>query len=279
MVKGKTASKTKVTKAKPAAKPSKAAAATKKTEQLKKDIKETQAEQEDDSFVLPSDSEDESGDIPLENSADESDAETDSEIAFQDDIITEEGKESSTTGTTNVANQSGHTIIKPSTQKGGDDNKSAFKADKNQRGVIYIGRLPSGFEEKELRTYFQQFGEITRLRLSRNKRTGASKHYAFIEFKESEVAKIAAETMNNYLLMGHLLKVSTLSPEQVHERMFIGANKKFKVIPYRKIEQVKHDKKRTREEWEKLNAEHLKRVEAKKEAFASKGLDYDVSDL
>ena len=278
MVKGKTVSKTKVTKAKPAAKPSKAAAATKKTEQLKKDIKETQAEQEDDSFVLPSDSEDESGDIPLDNSADESDAETDSEIAFQDDIITEEGKESSTT-TANVANQSGHTIIKPSTQKGGDDNKSASKADKNQRGVIYIGRLPSGFEEKELRTYFQQFGEITRLRLSRNKRTGASKHYAFIEFKESEVAKIAAETMNNYLLMGHLLKVSTLSPEQVHERMFIGANKKFKVIPYRKIEQVKHDKKRTREEWEKLNAEHLKRVEAKKEAFASKGLDYDVSDL
>ena len=78
---------------------------------------------------------------------------------------------------------------------------------KNKRGVIYVGRLPHGLYEKEMRQYFDQFGEISRLRISRNKKTGKSKHYGFIEFQDKEVAKIACEAMNNYLVFGHLLQV------------------------------------------------------------------------
>lgn len=51
-----------------------------------------------------------------------------------------------------------------------------------------------------MRGFFTQFGEVTRLKLSRNKKTGNSKHYAFVEFKYAAVAKIVAETMNNYLM-------------------------------------------------------------------------------
>jgi nucleolar protein 15 len=36
--------------------------------------------------------------------------------------------------------------------------------------------------------------------------SGASKHYAYIEMSSQSVAEIVADTMNNYLLMGHLLK-------------------------------------------------------------------------
>ena len=36
--------------------------------------------------------------------------------------------------------------------------------------------------------------------------TGRSRGYAFIEFECSEVAKVVAETMNNYLLFEKLLK-------------------------------------------------------------------------
>jgi nucleolar protein 15 len=60
-----------------------------------------------------------------------------------------------------------------------------------------------------MRAYFGQFGNVTRLRLSRNKKTGKSKHYAFVEFADAEVAKIVAETMHNYLLFGHLLQCSS----------------------------------------------------------------------
>lgn len=36
--------------------------------------------------------------------------------------------------------------------------------------------------------------------------TGRSKGYAFVEFEYDEVARIVAETMNNYLMFDKLLK-------------------------------------------------------------------------
>merc|ERR1712228_160131 len=55
------------------------------------------------------------------------------------------------------------------------------------------GHVPHGFYEKEMRAFFSQFGVVTRLRLSRSKRTGRSKGYAFLEFRHEEVAKVAAD--------------------------------------------------------------------------------------
>lgn len=41
-----------------------------------------------------------------------------------------------------------------------------------EKGVLYLGRIPHGFYEDEMRSYFSQFGDVTRLRLSRNKKVG-----------------------------------------------------------------------------------------------------------
>lgn len=246
----------------------------KKSEKLAQDLEHKEDEKKEDKeeeFQLPSDSEDED-----EGGSDESD-ESDTELAIHDDIIGNADKEAS--ASSSIANKSGHTIIKPITSKDKDTKDRDSSDNKNKRGVIYIGRLPVGFEEKELKKYFQQFGEITRLRLSRNKKTGKSKHYAFIEFKEFDVAKIAAETMNNYLLMGHLLQVSLLSNDKIHENLFVGANTKFKVIPFSKINQGKHDRKRSREEWEKLNNNHLNNLKSKQDSLNSMGINYDINDL
>lgn len=54
--------------------------------------------------------------------------------------------------------------------------------------------------------YFKQFGVVTNARVIRSKRTGSSKGYAFVEFKEPTVAEIVAETMNNYLMGKRLIK-------------------------------------------------------------------------
>lgn len=39
-----------------------------------------------------------------------------------------------------------------------------------KRGVIYLGHVPFGFFEDQLRGFFAQFGDITNLKLSRNKK-------------------------------------------------------------------------------------------------------------
>ncbi|KAL1238062.1 MKI67 FHA domain-interacting nucleolar phosphoprotein [Trichinella pseudospiralis] len=88
------------------------------------------------------------------------------------------------------------------------------------RGVVLIRNLPYGFFEAELWQYFEQFGKLNRLKLFRSKKTGRSKGYAMIEFANSEVAKVAAGTMDNYLMFDHILKCEVLPPEKVRNEAF-----------------------------------------------------------
>lgn len=105
--------------------------------------------------------------------------------------------------------------------------------------VVYLGRLPHGFYEQELKSFLLQFGEISRLRISRNPRTGASRHFGFVEFKNAEVASIVADTMHNYLLMGRLLQCKVMPADSVHPDIWKGSNKKFVHIPWLKMEAIR----------------------------------------
>ncbi|KAK4194755.1 hypothetical protein QBC40DRAFT_212942 [Triangularia verruculosa] len=128
-------------------------------------------------------------------------------------------------------------------------------------GVVYLGRIPHGFYEHELRSYFGQFGDISKLRVVRNKKTGASRHRAFIEFAEAEVADIAARTMDKYLLFGHLLTAKVVPPEQVHPDLFKGANRRFKVIPWNKMAGNQLERPLSESQWQaKITKEEQRRL-------------------
>ncbi|KAJ1327305.1 hypothetical protein BSLG_010647 [Batrachochytrium salamandrivorans] len=131
---------------------------------------------------------------------------------------------------------------------------------KAEPGVVYLGHVPHGFYEAEMMSYFSQFGEVTRLRLSRNKKTGRSKHYAFIEFKDAEVAKIVSDTMNNYLMFNQIIK---------------WCNRKFKVVPWNKVQRQKQNKPKTLEQWS-ANTKRLEKNDVKKRKhLESLGIEYE----
>ncbi|ORY82327.1 hypothetical protein BCR35DRAFT_265487 [Leucosporidium creatinivorum] len=144
-------------------------------------------------------------------------------------------------------------------------------------GTIYLGRIPHGFHEDEMRSYFSQFGEITRLRLSRNKTTGASKHYAFIEFAYASVAQIVSETMDNYLLSGHILVCKVVPDDEIHPKMWIGANRKFRPVPKGRVEAVKRNAPKTDEQKAAISKRLLKKEEAKRKQLAALGIEYEFS--
>ena len=128
-----------------------------------------------------------------------------------------------------------------------------------------------------MRSYFTQFGNVTRLRLSRNKTTGKSKHYAFLEFDDGDVAQIVADTMNNYLLFGHILKCKLVPRDNLEyiEKLFKGANKRYKPRPVSKLAKAELEKKRTEETWQKMvKKENTKRKSITKR-LADKGIDYE----
>eukprot|EP00879_Flechtneria_rotunda_P033861 GHRR01037705.1.p1 GENE.GHRR01037705.1~~GHRR01037705.1.p1 ORF type:complete len:101 (-),score=11.66 GHRR01037705.1:465-767(-) len=60
------------------------------------------------------------------------------------------------------------------------------------RALVIVPLVLAGF--------FSQFGKLARVRLSRTKKTAKPKHYAFLEFQHSDVAKIAADTMDGYFI-------------------------------------------------------------------------------
>lgn len=97
----------------------------------------------------------------------------------------------------------------------------------DQFGYMYIGHLPHGFYEDEIKSYFSQFGKVCRVRLARSKLTGNYKGYGFVQFENKQVADIAAETMNNYLMFNKLLKCHSIPHEKLHPETFKDAKKKF----------------------------------------------------
>ena len=146
-------------------------------------------------------------------------------------------------------------------------------------GVVYLGRIPHGFYEHEMREYFTQFGEIGRLRLSRSRKNGASRHYAFIEFASAGVAKIVADTMNNYPMFGHILKCKMVAKEQIHEQLWKGASGRFKVVPWNKKENAKFNEEVGKEHWTaRIEAEEKRRA-VKNEKTREIGYEFDARDL
>ncbi|GIK03733.1 hypothetical protein Aspvir_007807 [Aspergillus viridinutans] len=146
-------------------------------------------------------------------------------------------------------------------------------------GTVYVGRIPHGFYEHQMRAYFSQFGEITRLRLSRNRITGRSKHYAFVEFASNTVAKIVAETMDNYLMYGHILKCKYVPSDQLHPEVWKGANRRFKRTPWNRIEKKRLEKGKTREQWSERIEREQKRRLAKAEKLKALGYEYELPQL
>jgi nucleolar protein 15 len=145
--------------------------------------------------------------------------------------------------------------------------------------LLLHSRVPHGFYEHQMKAYFSQFGDINRLRLSRNKKTGASRHFAFIEFASSEVADIVARTMNNYLMFGHILKVRKIPDEQVHQDLWKGAGKRFKVIPRAKLAARFLAQPKGRAYWrKKVEAEEERRKE-KVETLKELGYDFNTPQV
>lgn len=159
--------------------------------------------------------------------------------------------------------------------------KKAAAAAREKRGdkprVVYIGHVPHGFYEEQMRGFFSQFGELTNLRLSRSKKTGGSKGYAFVEFGDAETARVAAATMDKYLMHGKQL-VAHVVPAAVaaHPKLFANADKKFlKRIGGKAELDAKHKRTKTPAQCDAAANALLKAEEKKRKRLAADFPDFD----
>uniref|UniRef100_U3EJV3 MKI67 FHA domain-interacting nucleolar phosphoprotein n=1 Tax=Callithrix jacchus TaxID=9483 RepID=U3EJV3_CALJA len=144
-------------------------------------------------------------------------------------------------------------------------------------GVVYVRHLPNLLDETQIFSYFSQFGTVTRFRLSRSKRTGNSKGYAFVEFECEDVAKIVAETMNNYLFGERLLECRLMPPKKVHKELFKDWNVPFKQPSHPSVK--RYNRNRTLTQKLRMEERFKKKERLLRKKLARKGINYDFPSL
>lgn len=145
---------------------------------------------------------------------------------------------------------------------------------KHERGVVYFSHIPHGFYEKEMRSFLSQFGTVTNLKIGRSVRTGRAKGYAFVEFLYHDVAKIVAETMNNYLMFEKLVKCEIVPTAKVSRAMF---RKKVDIArPPLVANRFKAKKIANSKRTEKQNERRLKHQNQSISKIQSKLLEYGI---
>merc|ERR1712141_300713 len=144
-------------------------------------------------------------------------------------------------------------------------------------GTIYVGHIPHGFYDDQIREYFTQFGTVNKVRLARSKKTGGYKGYGYVQFAEEEVAKIAAEAMNNYMMFDKLLKCQFVPQDKLHPAIWKGANKKFVWLNRSACQRNLHNKMKSKEELKKTSRKLLKKDQKRRAKFAKLGIKYDFA--
>lgn len=73
---------------------------------------------------------------------------------------------------------------------------------------IYVGNLPYSTNEQSLKDLFAQFGEVATTKIIKDKITGKSKGFGFVEMKDNESGLQAISKLNGERLDGRPIKVS-----------------------------------------------------------------------
>ena len=79
---------------------------------------------------------------------------------------------------------------------------------------IYVGNLSYQATEQELRDTFEPHGEVEETYIVRDRDTGRSRGFAFVEMPTDDEAKAAIEDLNGKAVGGRTLTVNEARPRQ-----------------------------------------------------------------
>ena len=78
---------------------------------------------------------------------------------------------------------------------------------------IYVGNLSRKVTEESLRNAFEQFGEVTSIKVIKDKFTGDPKGFAFVDMPNDEEAKQAMDQLNGQELDGQRMRINEARPQ------------------------------------------------------------------
>ncbi|MCZ7548067.1 MAG: RNA-binding protein [Anaerolineales bacterium] len=79
---------------------------------------------------------------------------------------------------------------------------------------LYVGNLPYSATEEELKSLFEQAGTVTSVAVIKDRESGRSKGFAFVEMSTAEEAQKAISMLTGHMLGGRDLRVSIARPRE-----------------------------------------------------------------
>ena len=83
---------------------------------------------------------------------------------------------------------------------------------------IYVGNLPRATSEEELRQAFEAFGRVSSSAMIKDKFSGESRGFGFVEMPEKNEAQAAIAAMNGKDFGGRTLTVNEAKPREERPR-------------------------------------------------------------
>lgn len=79
---------------------------------------------------------------------------------------------------------------------------------------IFVARLNFKTKREDLQKAFEQFGEVTSAKIVKDRETGRSKGYGFVEMPNDEAAQKAIAALNETELDGRTIVVKPANPKE-----------------------------------------------------------------
>jgi RNA recognition motif-containing protein len=79
---------------------------------------------------------------------------------------------------------------------------------------LYVGNLSFHTEEAQIEQLFSTLGEVASVRLVRDRETGRSRGFGFVEMSDEAVGRAACEQFNQRELDGRRLTVNEARPQE-----------------------------------------------------------------
>ena len=79
---------------------------------------------------------------------------------------------------------------------------------------LYVGNLPYRITEDQLRQAFEEYGRVSSCTIIKDKVTGQSKGFGFLEMPERTEAEAAIDQLNGRDLMGRKINVNEARPRE-----------------------------------------------------------------
>ncbi len=78
---------------------------------------------------------------------------------------------------------------------------------------IYVGNLSWSMTDDDLSNLFSEYGSVTTAKILKDKVSGRSKGFGFVEMEDDEAAKSAIAALNDAEVQGRKLKVNESQPK------------------------------------------------------------------